>query len=309
MQRMNRWERQYTDAADRGDTSAEEHALGLFTAAVDDLTERSSRLAPPPPPPPPPRLDPHDLRNTSGDDLERLWAQHQSEPDNQLLIEKEWARRDLARRGSADEVIIPPARHLQLVNALSAADDLTDMELKEAWLDGHTDPEIRQLAEDEMDRRMLTRTEHPGDDPSLCEAVDARLEHAWAKMRPHDYRRYEATLVTDPRLRMPENAAGRRLTNRELEGEYAEYCYERYLAAEAASQGHLLNRRGQALKVDPSSLMSGNAKRMEAYASDEFKAFIGSTGGHMSFARFKAARSGRDYDTSRVERFADAVSA
>jgi hypothetical protein len=308
IQRLNRWERKYNAAVAAGDGAAEEHALGRFQSAIDDLTERSQRQAPPPVPAPPPLLDPSDLRSTDGDTLERMWADASADPDNQSLIEREWARRDQLKRGTSDDLLIPEGRYSRLVDALYAPEDLSDWELKEVWLDGHTDPDLRQLAEDEIDRRMLARAEHPGADPELESAVDQRLEHAWATMRPHDYRRYEATLVTDPAMRMPDNASGRRQTGRELQSEYHEYCYERFLQAEEATRGHLLNRRGRALNVDPASLMAGNAKRMEAYASDEFKGFIGATGGHMSFARFKAAKTVGDYDKSKIEGFADAVS-
>lgn len=309
VQRLNRWERRYEAAIASGDETAQEHALRLFTAACEDLTSQTVGAQAPPVPPKPPALDPYALRSCDGADLERMWTERTADRDNQILIEREWARRDLARRSSSDEVVLPGPRYRRLVDQLHVAEELTDRVLKEAWLDGHTDPDLRQLAEAEMDRRSMIRAAHPGDDPDLEDAVDRRLEDAWQSMRPADYRRYESTLVTDPLMRMPDSVAGRRLTDRELRDQYSEFCFERYLAAEAHTRGHLLNRRGKHLGVDPFSLMSGNAKRMEAYASDEFKSFVGSTGGHMSFARFKASRTVGDYDAAHIEEFADAVSA
>ena len=42
-----------------------------------------------------------------------------------------------------------------------------------------------------------------------------------------------------------------------------------YVSAEAATRGHMLNRRGEALGVDPRSLFTGPSSRARKYASEE----------------------------------------
>lgn len=311
VQRLGRWERRQAAAEAAGDATAADHALERLVAAVNDITERSTRITElnNPSPPPLPDLDPFELRSVDHDDLETMWGERASDPQGQWLIEREWDRRDALDRGSPDLDLIPSHRYKTLVDELHMPEDMSDRELKEAWLDCHTDPDLRERAEAEIDRRMLDRSAHPADDPDLADAIEDRLDAAWTSMRAADYRRYEATLVTDPSLRL--QAAATRvptMTGRQLRTDYEEYRYERFLAAEEATRGHMLNRRGQALGIDPFSLLSGNAKRMKAYASEEYLGFIGSSGGHMSFARFKAARTVGDYDRSRVEEFRDAVS-
>jgi hypothetical protein len=50
---------------------------------------------------------------------------------------------------------------------------------------------------------------------------------------------------------------------------YGEFTYTRYLAAEEACRGHLLNKAGIAADIDPYSLFHGNARRAAKYASRE----------------------------------------
>lgn len=309
---MTRWERRY-EAATESDVA--DHALARFTAAINTLCERSAAIPPPPDDvvPQVEPLDPYQLRSMPMDDLEDLHQARTTDPDGQQLIEREWSRRELLASPDQDSLLVATGRYRSVVENLHIAEELSDHQLKEAWLDGHDHPQLRELAESEMDRRMLTHTEHPADDPDLEAAVDERLEFAWSNMNASDYRRYEATLVTDPSARLPEDSTlGRRPSSgptvRQLRIDYDEYCYERYLAAEEATRGHLLNKRGRLRGVDPFTLLSGNSKRVKAYGSQELLGFLGSTGGHMSFARYRSLHTDGDYDRSKIEEFADAVS-
>lgn len=310
---MTRWERRYEAATD---PDVADHALARFTAAINTLYERS-KLLPPPPDDSEPAvepLDPYQLRSMDMDDLEDLHRDRTADPDGQRLIEREWSRREMLASPDHDSLLVTTGRFRSVVDNLHIAEELSDRQLKEAWLDGHDHPHLRELAEAEMDRRMLTHAEHPADDPDLESAVDERLEYAWSEMNAADYRRYEASLITDPAARLPEETKlGRRPSStptvRQLRADYDEYCYERYLAAEEATRGHLLNKRGRLRGVDPFTLLSGNAQRVKAYGSQELLGFLGSSGGHMSFARYRALHTGGDYDRSRIEEFTDAVSA
>ncbi|MFE1070989.1 phage minor capsid protein [Streptomyces sp. NPDC058783] len=60
------------------------------------------------------------------------------------------------------------------------------------------------------------------------------------------------------------------ITRREARALYDEYCEQQYLAAEHAL-GWLLNKKGEAKKVDPGGLFRGPARIAYAYASDELK--------------------------------------
>lgn len=307
VQRLSRWERAVTAAESDGDASKAEYAMARVIAAVNDIGDRSQAPEIPTEPEPPAPVDAEKLTQAADADLESLWREHTNDPFGQHLIEREWSRREMQSRTDFDRDLFPITSFSVLVNKLHAPEELTDSQLKEVWLDAHVDPQLRDLAETEMDRRLLERSESPLADPDLEEAIDRRMEWSFQNMSPREYRRYESTIITDPAHR---TAAGVRAnpTGKQLQDEYDEYTYERYMAAEDATRGHLLNARGRALKVDPWSLLSGNAKRVNAYGSEELLGFLASTGGHMSFARYKAIQSGRDYEEANIERFSNAVS-
>ncbi|KJR10498.1 hypothetical protein [Gordonia sihwensis] len=290
-----------------GDATKIDRAMSRVIAAINDIGIRSEVPEIPAEPEPPAPLDSYELTQTADEDLERLWREHSNDLLGQHLIEREWSRREMQSRTDIDRDMFPITSFSVLVDKLHSPEDLSDSDLKEVWLDAHVDPQLRDLAETEMDRRLLTRSTSPLEDPELEEAIDRRMEWSFQNMSPRDFRRYESTIITDPAHR---TAAGVRArpTGKQLQDEYDEYTYERYMAAEAATRGHLLNARGRALKVDPWSLLSGNAKRVNAYGSEELLGFLGSTGGHMSFARFKAIRTNGDYEEAHIERFDNAVS-
>ena len=47
------------------------------------------------------------------------------------------------------------------------------------------------------------------------------------------------------------------------------YVDQQYQAAEAQTRGHMLNKRGRAMDVDPKTLFTGSERRARAYASEE----------------------------------------
>lgn len=309
VQRLTRWERAVTAAEQSGDAVKAEYAMDRVIAAVNDIGERSETIVRRSQGPQLEPIDSQDLMMRPDEDLEELWSHRGSDPIGQRLIEREWSRRDMQQRTDFDRDLFPITSYSSLVDRLHSPEDLSDQQLKEAWLDGHVDPQLRELAEAEMDRRLINRAASPLEDPDLEDAIDQRLDWSFDHLSPRDYRRYEASVVTDPSHR---TAAGVRSTptTQQLKDEYDEYIYERYMAAEEATRGHLLNARGRSLRVDPWSLLWGNAKRVNAYGSEELLGFLGATGGHMSFARFKTIRStGNDYEEAAIERFTDAVSA
>lgn len=308
-QRLVRWERRSLEAEADGDTTRFERALGYLASAIEDITTRSQAPAPPPEPEIPEPLDSFVLTTLDDDALEALWQERSIDPVGQDLIEREWSRRDMRARHDVDPVEFVFTSYATLVERLHEPEALSDTQLKETWLDAHTDPRLRELAENEMDRRMLARAADPTQDPDLAGAIEERVGWSYEQLSPAHFRRYQTTLITDPgvRVQRPARTVGTP-TERALKQEYNEFTFERYLAAEAHTRGRLLNARGRALKIDAFSLLSGNSKRAHAYGSEELLGFLGAHGGHMSFARFKSIRIHRvDYEASNIERFDDAA--
>lgn len=328
-QRATRWERRYNEAVANDDTKAADHAFERFQSAIDDTVHRSTPTPSPPPPEPPP-LEPLDARyvsQLSDDGLETLWSARVTDLAGQQLIEDEWQHREsMASQQRADdhntaleeamlrgevgsqlESIVPPSDR-QLVRLWHESARLSDLQLRvERALTERGIPTPAPIVISEGPTEQATEPDHEYDQHSH------ELDRAWETMTAADYIAYEATLISDPAQRTPIDLINSRPSmaakDRQTRQDYAEYTFERYVEAETACRSHLLNARGKRLKVDPHSLMNGNAKRMDAYASDEFKGFIAKTGGHMSYARFKSIRvNGKDVAAHRIEGFQDAVS-
>src|SRR5579859_2714121 len=60
-----------------------------------------------------------------------------------------------------------------------------------------------------------------------------------------------------------------RRRRREAEQEYRDEVYRQWLAAEAATNGYMLNRAGQRGGIDERSLFTGPESRVRKYASPE----------------------------------------
>lgn len=80
---------------------------------------------------------------------------------------------------------------------------------------------------------------------------------------------------------------------------YGETTFERYLQAENATAGHMLNKAGLAAGVDPYSLFHGPARRAAKYASRELRDWWAANG-RVTWIEFKAERLGRPSDIRRA---------
>lgn len=65
-------------------------------------------------------------------------------------------------------------------------------------------------------------------------------------------------------------ATGRRQSR---QSEYRDYLETEWVAAEAATNGQMVNRRGRARDIDPRSLWTANERTRKAYASEELRRY------------------------------------
>jgi len=70
-----------------------------------------------------------------------------------------------------------------------------------------------------------------------------------------------------------ENAVKRRARARDRDAEFRAYLENEWAAAEQATNGYMLNRRGEAADVDPRSLFTGPEARARKYASEELRRY------------------------------------
>lgn len=89
--------------------------------------------------------------------------------------------------------------------------------------------------------------------------------------------------MTSPFIR---DAFERRAAVRE---EYEDVFWSQYVAAETATNGRLVNRRGMAKGVDPLQLFRANATFRQAYASEELVDFWRDRP-HLTFAAYERQR-------------------
>lgn len=322
VQRVSRWERKVNDAEASGDTQQAKRALELFGNAVRDLEDRSGWDPAWQKVPPASRVDEFTrgrLASMEADDLESAWSQLHYDPRSQAAIEDEWARRDAVDRERTAQEEQQVREIWEATLAPGVVEQISDDDLRAHWAELEDHSDLQERVEAEWDRRAQERwhapapsdAEEPADTTAALTGAEVEeLDWAYRNLSAAEYREVERRLVTDPSLRTPETAFPERTArqrDRKFRDDYLDYQFERYMDAEAQCRGHLVNKRGRVLGVDPQSLLYGNSKRMAAYASDEFKAFIGATGGHMSFARFAAQRRGGDsrYGAWNAENFED----
>ncbi|MGW1770647.1 phage minor capsid protein [Streptomyces sp. NPDC002104] len=153
-----------------------------------------------------------------------------------------------------------------------------------SWAQAHaTDDELLRIAE-ELDRRYPGPIpEFPlpmGNDVDDVLAASAALDDALAPgAPPTEWGRYAD--VADDDLpaaahladQDPADTPVHKVTRREAREMHFEWAMLQMQAAEDATNGYLLNRRGLAAGVDPGSLFTGPARIAYAYASDELKSF------------------------------------
>lgn len=131
------------------------------------------------------------------------------------------------------------------------------------------------------------------------EAEEARLD-AERVIDPWEKAAQQQADADDPIL----NPARRRSTTAEQECRraYEEYNEVSYLEAEAACNGRLLNRQGQAKGVSARSLFEGSHSRANAYASDELKAYWNLTRPRLSYSAFRGQAFGWASDRAARDR-------
>jgi hypothetical protein len=93
---------------------------------------------------------------------------------------------------------------------------------------------------------------------------------------------------------------------------HTELTDQRYIVAEDATRGHMLNKAGQAAEIDPRSLMVGPASRVRKFASPELRTWFYANG-RITWVEFMADMLGRAAHVQRaanVDRnYGDAVAA
>jgi len=114
------------------------------------------------------------------------------------------------------------------------------------------------------DRDALAEAMAPAPGPEQWGNLDDNDDEFWEGVKAEAARLYG----DDPEGEQDER---HRITRAEARRMYDEYVYRQYLAAEDATNGYLLNRRGRAKGINPAQLFSGPARIAYAYASDELK--------------------------------------
>jgi hypothetical protein len=81
---------------------------------------------------------------------------------------------------------------------------------------------------------------------------------------------------------------------------YREYTSVAWMAAEAATRGHMLNKAGKAAGIDPVSLFSGPVTRARKYGSEDLLRWFADNG-RQTYTEFRAQLLGRDADRRAAE--------
>ncbi len=310
---MSRWERRAVEAEQSGDEVALQKSMECFEAAVNDVAERSEwdpQWKAVPPPSRAAEFTGDYVAAQSDDGLEQQWNALHFDPRSQALIEEEWDRRAAVEALRVEEENTEIREVWEETLAPDCVQALDDGQLQGMWSELHEHRDLQEKIEAEWDRRAAVEAGQ-----TLSGAELEELEWAYNNLSPAKYQEVERRILTDPSMwstsgdgaAVVKHGTVKDAQERERLA-YFEYQFERYIAAEGKCRGHMLNKRGEALGVDPQSLMYGNSKRMHAYASDEFKAAVGASGGHMSFARFTALRgapTSSSYGAHNAETFQD----
>lgn len=210
----------------------------------------------------PQRTDARALRLLSDEDLAGLHASGHGGGATRSRIEAELQRRDHEDRRNR---MFPGGK---LARDLSAADDDTLV-----WSLRYASPDEAARIAAEVDRRhppahlpAPARTGNPAADVAADHrAIDAALGPLG------DPDGWGAHALNEPAGSGHADDPAGRVTRAQARQMYSEYVYTQWLAAEDATRGVLLNKRGQAAGINPESLFSGPAHVAFAYASDELK--------------------------------------
>lgn len=230
--------------------------------AFSNLAEKGARQHHHDTPAAVPRTDARALRQLSDEDLAGLHASGHGGDAARGRIEAELQRRDHEDRRSR---MFPGGA---LARDLSKADDDTLV-----WSLRYANPDEAARIAAEVDRRYppvrLPPPAHTGN-PAADVLADRRaVDAALGPLGdPDDWGTHAPNEPASPEH---DNEPTRHITRAQARQMYSEYVYTQWLAAEDATRGVLLNKRGQAAGINPENLFSGPAHVAFAYASDELK--------------------------------------
>lgn len=167
--------------------------------------------------------------------------------------------------------------------------DLTQFELYQRRRDLATDPD----AVDAIQHVIEWRERQDGDwKQALEDEKDARdnwgATPSWVISR-------------DPAENVSRSTRRRLTADQECREAYDNYAHSQFLAAEYACNGNLLNKKGHAKGVDPTTLFSGDYRRAGAYASEELRTWFRENG-RMTYAEWRYAYFDRDSDYHAAQR-------
>jgi hypothetical protein len=225
------------------------------------------------------------------------------------------------RGAMAREYGLPADARDDEISAAMRADPRTDNQRGAAYIANY-----RQQAEvDGVDRS--DRLRHGPEDRGSARTTRSQ----WRETTPDQERRIDGLLAQgydyvdayaevhhlDPdqlRREQAGHSAGRRAgesTDAALRRQYDEYTHLRYIEAETAVRGHLLNPEGRALadrgELDAVSLFSGTTARARRYASEDLLRWWEANGGRTTFTQFRAQVAGGRRDRAAAERTARAA--
>lgn len=314
-QLVARWDKRHQEALDRGDQAAADKALDRFVTAIDSLGDREGRIADAVRAAiPPTRADEYSadrLRQMSTDQLGDELAGLNDDPVAADRVVAEMLRRD-------DE-----DQQLHTALSVDAVVGMDDFDRYTAWVRTENHPELRARIEDQWRREgvnpaAMTGTDPfaesgdastDGDPPELSADDQQRLADGWQTLSWRKYAALEESLITNPAHRTSLEEVKARGTVRdldlELRQEYSQFLDNLHVEAENACRGKLLNRKGEARRVDPNEILRGNVVLLKAYASPELRSFLAGQGGAMSYSRWMSEHKQSADGPSQQRRFQD----
>lgn len=313
-QLVARWDKRHQEALAAGNQEAADKALGRFVTAIDSLGEREGRIvnalraAIPPT-----RADEYTtdrLRQMSTEQLGEALAGLNDDPVAADRVVAEMLRRD-------DE-----DQELNDTLSVDAVADMDDFDRYTAWVRTENHPALRARIEDQWRREGVNpaamtgtdpfadqETSAAGEIPELSDDDQQRLAEGWETLSWRKYAALEESLITNPAHRTSLEEIKARGTVREMEvdlrQEYSEFLDDLHVQAENACRGKLLNRKGEARKVDPNDILRGNVVLLKAYGSPELRSFLAGQGGAISFSRWMSEHKQSADAPSNQRRFQD----
>ncbi|HEX4702330.1 MAG TPA: hypothetical protein VH352_09415 [Pseudonocardiaceae bacterium] len=168
--------------------------------------------------------------------------------------------------------------------------DWSDDDLLVAWSELSDDPAARDQIMATLEWRAQAEAAR---DAELAEHAERQQAERDARDRAwqQEQERHDASPLTNPARRPVRRLSPERVCREE----YDSHLAVTYVAAETECRGQLLSREGLAKGIDPSTLFTGPASRVRAYASEELRTWFGRHG-RMTFAEWRYQWFGRDSD-------------